>query len=305
MKLIKYYLLVLCILIHPLYSYKSESTYTVHEYYTFANRAYENAQWIDVIKFSKIIIQKFPNSSFTKDVLFYLAVAYFNLKDFDISNKYFTRYLKDDFNPKYFEEVMYYKYSIAQFFKNGAKKRMFNWKKGPKILSAQEDAIVIFDEIIASMPNHEIAIRSLFAKGQLLFDIDEFKDAVAAFEMLIDRFEKHELAIESFIQIQKVYLKQTTYRKQDPNILEFAQLNVERFKQKYPYEDEKIKILEDTFLEMKEKYAQGFLEIAKFYEKSKKNEAALLYYSKILKSFPQTPCSKIAKVRFDKLNEKK
>ena len=55
---------------------------------------------------------------------------------------------------------------------------------------------------------------------------------------------------------------------------------------------------------MKEKYAQGFLEIALYYEKAKKKDAAILYYSKILESFPDTDCSKIAKARFDKLNEK-
>ncbi|KKL26655.1 hypothetical protein LCGC14_2393110, partial [marine sediment metagenome] len=277
MKLIKYFLLSCCLLFSPIYSYQVTPNQTAYEFFTQANHAFEKSEWIEVIKYSKIIIQKFPNTSFTKDALYYLGVAYFNLKDYEISNKYFTRYLKDDFNPKYFEETMHYKYSIAHFFKNGAKKRMFNWKKGPKVVAAEEDAILIFDEIIASMPNHEIAIRALFAKSELLFDDNEFKDAVSSFETLIERFEKHELAIESFIQIQKVYLKQTTYRKQDPNVLEFAKLNIEKFKEMHPLEIEKTKVLEDMLLEMKEKYATGFLEIADFYEKTKKNDAALLY----------------------------
>ncbi|NGX33898.1 MAG: Outer membrane protein assembly factor BamD [Candidatus Anoxychlamydiales bacterium] len=304
MKLIKYYLLCFCILSHPIYSYKAEPVYTVHEYYTLANQAFEKNEWIEVIKYSKIIIQNFSNSSFTKDSLFYLGVAYFNLKDFEISNKYFTRYLKDDFNPKYFEEAMHYKYSIAHFFKNGAKKRMFNWKKGPKIVAAEEDAIEIFDEIIASMPNHEIAIRALFAKAEILFDDNEFKEAVSTFETIFERYEKHELAIESFMQIQKVYLKQTTYRKQDPNVLDLAKLNIEKFKESFPLEEEKTKLLEDLLLEMKEKYATGFLEIAQFYEKTNKKEAAILYYNKILNSFSETKSAKIAKARFDNLNEK-
>jgi len=304
MKLIKYYLLCLCLFSHPIYSYKVAPNQTAYEFFTLANQSFEKAHWIEVIKFSKIIIQKFPNTSFTKEALFYLGVAYFNLKDYDISNKYFTRYLKDDFNPKYFEEVMHYKYSIAHFFKNGAKKRMFEWKKGPKLATATEDALLIFDEIIASMPSHEIAIRSIFAKAELLFDQNDFKEAISTFETLIERYEKHELAIESFLQIQKVYLKQTTYRKQDPNVLEFAKLNIEKFNQTYPLEEENKKILEDMLLEMKERYATGFLDIATFYEKSKKKDAAVLYYSKIVQSFPETECSKIAKDRLDKLHEK-
>lgn len=304
MKLIKYCLLCFCILTHSVYSYKPEPNYTAYECFTLANQYFENSEWIEVIRYTKIIIQKYPNSSFAKDALYYLGIAYFNLKDFEISNKYFTRYLKDDFNPKYFEETMHYKYSIAHYFKNGAKKRMFEWKKGPKILAAEEDAIVIFDEIIASMPTHEIAIRSLFAKAELLFNDNQFKEAVSSFELLIDRYEKHELAIESFIQIQKVFLKQTTYRKQDPNVLDLAKLNIERFNDTYPLEKEKTKILEDIFCQMQEKYAIGFLEIAQFYEKSKKKDAAILYYSKILNTFPETNSAKIAQARFDNLNEK-
>ena len=304
MKLIKYFLLSCLLLFSPMYSYQVTPNQTAYEFFTLANHAFEKSEWIEVIKYSKIIIQKFPNTSFTKDALYYLGVSYFNLKDYDISNKYFTRYLKDDFNPKYFEEIMHYKYSIAHFFKNGAKKRMFEWKKGPKLATALEDAIVIFDEIIASMPNHEIAIRSIFAKAELHFDQNDFKDAIGAFESLVEKYEKHELAIESFIQIQKVYLKQTTYRKQDPNVLEFAKLNIEKFKEMHSREEEKTKILEDMLLEMKEKYAQGFLEIAEFYEKSKKSDAAILYYSKILESFSETESAKVAKSRSNKINEK-
>lgn len=304
MKLIKYCFFCFFILTAPIYTHQREATQSVHEYYSLANNAFEKYEWIEVIKYSKIIIQKFPTSSFTKDALYYLGVSYFNLKDYEIANKYFTRYLKDDFNPKYFEETMHYKYSIAHFFKKGSKKRVFGWKKGPKVLSAKEDSIVIFDEIIASMPTHEIAIRSLFAKAQLLVEDDEFKDAITTFEQITDKFEKHDLAIESFIEIQKVYLKQTTYKKQDPNILDLAELNIQKFRESYPLENEKTTLLDNILLEMKEKYAVGFLEIARFYEKTNKFEAAIIYYSKIIESFPNTKSSKVAQARFDKINEK-
>ena len=276
MKVVKYIFVCFFMLTTPLIAAPAQQIASAHEYYSLANKAFDKYEWIDVIKYSKIIIQKYPTSSFTKDALFYLGVAYFNLKDYEIANKYFTRYLKGDFNPKYFEESMHYKFSIAHFFKKGAKKRMFGWKKGPKILNAEEDSLAIFDEIIASMPTHDLAIQSLFAKGELLFEDDEFKDSISAFEQIIDRFETHELAIDSFIQIQKIYLKQTTYKKQDPNILELAELNFEKFKETYPFEIEKSKAIEDLLIEMREKYAIGYLEIAQFYEKTSKKGAAMI-----------------------------
>ncbi len=304
MKLIKYCFLYICLLNVPLLAIDKKPLESVQKYYSLANESFEKNDWNKVINYCTVIIRNYPESSFTKEALFCLGVAYFNLKDYEASNRYFTRYLKDDFNPKYFEEIMHYKFSIAQNFKNGAKKRLFGWKNGPKILVAKEDALALFDEIIASMPMHDLAVKSLFEKGQLLFDFEEYKDSIATFEQLIERFEKHELSIESFIEIGKVYLKQTTYKRQDPDLLDLAELNLQKMKKNYSNEKKKIKELEKIVLEMKEKFAQGFLEVASFYEKTNKKEAAVIYYSKIINFFSQTEASKVAKKRFDKLNEK-
>lgn len=302
MKLIKYCFLFACLLNLPLIAEEKQPIESVQKYYSIASDAFEKYDWNKVIKNSLLIIRNYPESAFTKESLFFLGVAYFNMRDYEMSNKYFTKYLKDDFNPKYFEETMHYKFSIAENFKNGAKKRLFGWQKGPKILVAHDDALAIFDEIIASMPMHDLAAKSLFAKGQILFETEEFKDSIATFEQLIENFQKHELSVNSFIEIGKVYLKQTTYKKQDPDILDLAELNLEKMKQHYPGEIVKISELEKIIVEMKEKFAQGFLEVANFYEKTNKKDAAKIYYTKIINGFPDTNASKLAQKRFDKLN---
>ncbi len=46
---------------------------SVQEYFTLANFAFEKHDWKNTISYSKIIIQKYPQSSFTKEVLFYLS----------------------------------------------------------------------------------------------------------------------------------------------------------------------------------------------------------------------------------------
>ncbi|MFA6502359.1 MAG: tetratricopeptide repeat protein, partial [Parachlamydiales bacterium] len=275
---------------------------SVQDYYSYANYAFEKQQWSDVVDYCRVIIQKYPQSIFTKDALFYLGVSYFNLKEYELSNRYFTRYLKDDFNPKYFEESMHYKFSIAEKFKEGSKKRLFG--KGPKLIVADDDALAIYDEIISSMPLHELAIKSLFSKGQILLETEEYKDSVLTFEQIVSKFPKHELAIESFIQIGKVYLKQTNYKKQDLDNLELAELNLKNLKDAQPQETEKIKELETILLQMKEIFANGFLEIADFYKRTNKKEAAIIYYSKILNAFPQTQVAVLAKEKIDQLNAK-
>ena len=303
MKIIKSCFIYICLLNTSIFGSNIKSPESVQKYFSLASEAFEKNEWLKVIDNCSVIIKKYPDGVFSKNALFYLGVAYFNLKDYELSNRYFTRYLKDDFNPKYFEAAMHYKFSIAQNFQKGAKKRLFNWKSGPKIIVAEEDALAIYDEIISSMPMHDLTAKSLFAKGQLLFNFEEYKDSISTFEQLIERFEKHELAIESFIEISKIYLKKTTYKKQDPNILDLAELNLRNLKKSFPSAEEKIKELENIVLQIKEKFAVGFLEVAQFYEKTKKKEAAIIYYSKIINSFPESSASKVAQKRIDKLNE--
>jgi len=303
MKLIINFILFLFFLVGSV-SASQTKTKSVQEYYSLASSAFERQNWSYVVNYCRAIIHNYSQSPFAKEALFYLGIAYFNLKNYEASNKYFTRYLKDDFNPKYFEEVMYYKYLVARKFHQGERKRLFGLNRGPKVIFAKEDALAIYDEIISSMPNHDLAIKALFAKGQILIDLEEYKDSVNIFEQLIEKFPKHELAPLCFIEIGKVYLKQTTYKKQDLDILDLAELNLKNFKESFSQETGKISELEKVLQKMKEEFAKGFFNIAKFYEKTKKPDAAKLYYSKVINSFSETQVFELAKKRLDKLNEK-
>ena len=54
---------------------------------------------------------------------------------------------------------------------------------------------------------------------------------------------------------------------------------------------------EGLFADMQEVYAKSFYEIAQFYERTKKPNASVLYYSKIIKTFPNTKSAELAKGR--------
>jgi outer membrane protein assembly factor BamD (BamD/ComL family) len=48
---------------------------------------------------------------------------------------------------------------------------------------------------------------------------------------------------------------------------------------------------------MQEVYAKSFYEIGQFYERTKKPHASVLYYSKIIKTFPNTKSAELSKKR--------
>ncbi|MBN2479447.1 MAG: tetratricopeptide repeat protein [Parachlamydiales bacterium] len=280
-----------------------ESTASVHEHYNFAAKSFEKQDWMSVINHSMFIIKKFPDSSFSKEALYFLGVAYFNVRDFELSNRYLTRYLKDDISPKYFEEAMHYKFAIAEKYKEGSRKRAFGWKKGPKILEADEDALAIYDEVIATLPSHEIAAKAMYSKAQIQKSFHEYDESVETLKEVIKRFSKSDIAIDSFIEIGNIYKKQTTVKQQNQDILDLAEINLANLKQAFPDENERILELQTIVSEMHETFSNGLYEIASFYEKTKKAKAATIYYTKILNSFPNTKKALLAKQRLNLLEK--
>lgn len=157
----------------------------------------------------------------------------------------------------------------------------------PKWVPASEEALAIYDEVITALPHHELTAQALFGKAKLLLKDEQYSASLEAFQTLIRRFPKHPLAASSFLGIGEVYLVQSQNEYPDPEFLDLAELNLRKFKESFPRE-EKIQLAEEKLFEMKEHYASSLYETAKFFERAKKLEAAIIYYEKILVSYPTT-----------------
>lgn len=300
---IKKYFFTSFLLILPLFGDQSNvRSPTVQEFYSATTSAFQEKRWDDVLYVSKYITTNYPSSPFAKESLYYQAVAHYNLNHLSIANKKFSEYLKKELSPKFLDETFNYKFSIAEKFRNGAKKNLFGWKKMPKIVPAASDAVKIYDEIINALPNSEIAAQSLFGKGKILVNDEEYNLALESFQQLIRCFPKHSLASKSFIAIGKVYLKQCNPKQQNLDLLDLANLNLQKFERAFP-RDEGVEIAKNDISHMKEIYAQSFFDVGDFYERTKKIGAAKVYYSKVISAFPDTAFAKTSQERLDKISK--
>ncbi|MCI0381724.1 MAG: outer membrane protein assembly factor BamD [Chlamydiae bacterium] len=281
---------------------KIVATKSVQEHYSLLLEALEKKDWKELIFQAQIIRKDFSDTPFAQDVYYYLGVAYFNLDELASANKYFTMYLKRQTTPKYFEEAISYKFEIADKFQKGARKHLLGVKVLPKWIPAREEAVEIYDEVISSLPHHDLAARALFGKAYLLLKEEEYPSSIETFQTLIRRFPKHPLAVESFIGIGKVYLYQCENEYPDPDFLDLATINLDKFRENFPGE-EKISMAEENLYKMREIYAEHLFETAYFFQRTKKPQAALIYYSKILRTYPDTNIASRAQMQIDTLNK--
>ncbi|MBA3238802.1 MAG: tetratricopeptide repeat protein [Parachlamydiaceae bacterium] len=265
-------------------------------HYNAAVGAMEACDWRESARQFAIVASNFPLSPYGHEALFYQGVAEFNFEEYDCADQAFSDYLQSKNHPRLFDEAIEYKYAIAEKFRSGARRRLLGTKRLPKWANADGHALKIYEEIIAAVPTSELAVQSLYSKGFLHWNRRECTEAVECFQIIIRRFPKHELAPECYLMINQVYLDQSRYEFQNPDILAFAEINVRRFAQSFPT-DERVLEAEQDLLEIKEVYAQGLYNTGQFYERTNHPYAAILYYRNAVIQFPETRIAQLSQER--------
>lgn len=277
------------------------ATLSVEEHYRIAVAAMEHEDWPEAVRQFSIVTANFPRTPHAQEGAFYLGVAHFQVEDYDFANDAFSNYLKANNNPRFFEETLQYKFAIACQFKAGAKKHFFGTKQLPKWASGRDHALTIFDEVIAAVPCHDLAAWSLYSKAEMLAEDRIFRESVEVYQQLIRRFPKHELAPESYLAISDLYITQSNYEMQNPDLLAFAQINLRRFKQDFPRE-ERLALAEQNLMILKETYANSLYQTGLLYERKQHPRASIIYYKSAIAQFPETSTAQLCQKRLEQLN---
>lgn len=279
---------------------KDLATLPVEDHYNLGVAALTKEDWNEAIHQFRIVTINFPATSWGKEAYYFLGVAYFQADDKDMANQNLSSYLQENAHPTYFEETFQYKLAIADAFKKGAKRHLFGYEKLPAWMPDKDLALSIYDEIIASLPNNDIAAKALLSKGDLLRRREEFRPSIDAYNQVIRKFPKSEFAATAYSLISRVYLQQAQIDVHNPDILPLAQINIKKFAQDFP-RDEKIQKAEDMLHEMKEIFANALYDTGQFYERKKQPKASVLYYHTATIQFPDTKVAKSCKERLDAL----
>ena len=285
-----------CLAAPLLLSAKSQEEISVQQRYALVQQSMQKKEYLQVLDNAKAIIHEAPASPFAAETTFYLGVSYFNLRDFDLSNYYFSQFLEKYAAPQFFEQCIEYKYLIAEEFETGSGRHMFGIERLPKWVNAWEDALELYDEVIKTLPTHEVAAKALFRKAGMLKSERKYKEAVDVYASITRRFPKHIMSPESYLAISQVYFDQSKSEYPDRDYLHQARLNVKRFKRDFPSE-ERLLIAESLLVEMQDSYAKDLWVSAQYFEKKRKYDAARLYYEKIARMYPESTYAKEAVAR--------
>ncbi len=275
---------------------------SAQEFHTLLQQAMDEKNWWAVIDYADILSYHFPSSPFAQDSALLIGEAYLQMDQPSLANQYLTIYLNQTTSPKHFEKAIEYKFHIAERFRQGEKKPLFNSHKGPKLLSAQDDALAIYDEVLATLPHSEFAARALFGKAQIQAEQEDYKPSLETLDLLIRRFPKHDLAAAAYLEKIVVYHMQCQGKSIDPALLDLADITLRKFRAVFPRE-ERLKTAETYLSKMQEFFAAHLLETGLFFKKTKKNPAAEIYFNKVISKFPNTEAAIIAQKNLEEVHK--
>jgi outer membrane protein assembly factor BamD (BamD/ComL family) len=271
---------------------------SVQEYNSLMQQAIASGDWWGVIDYADVISYNFPTSPFAQEISYTMGDAYYKLEQFEYANDCFTAYLNHVSSPKHFEEAIEYKFNIAEKFANGVKKKLFGSGKMPAWVPAEEDAIPIFDEVIAAMPHSEFAAKSLLSKARIQAYMEDYKPSTETLDILIRRFPKHGLAAEAYLEKNKVYMAQCLAQNLDPDLLDMTEVNFRKFKLAFPREPRLVEA-EKIHADMEELFAQNLFETGNFFERTKKVPASIIYYHKVISKYPNTEAATASREKLE------
>lgn len=258
--------------------------------YQKAVAAFEKKDWFSFEQHATEALKIAP-VSFQEEILYLMGCHHFERAQWEKANVYFTKYLGSSPAPKHFAVVMEYKYKIAEHLHKAL--HSFSVKKWWSQKEVTNQVESLFNEVITSLPKHDLGAKALYAKALFQEEKGSFTAAAETFQGLIQRFPKHYYAARSFVGLGRIYLRQSQAESPDEHLLDLARLNIKKYTAVFPQGEEEA-TLQQLYSEMEQVFAQRLLVAAKFFQKKRQKKAASLYVNKILCLYPETPAGKDA-----------
>ena len=284
---------------HPM---ETEATGDARYHMVQAELAREAGDWKLASQNYRIVLKNFPHNPLVSYASLSLAVCDYELGHYDSADRRIAHYLRTAGPTEHYSEAWTYRFKIAEAYRQGAKKHLLGQGYLPKVLSGKTTALEIYDEVMEALPGEEVSVQALYSKAALLSSQGEAREAISTYESVIRRYPQHNLAPKAYLAISRIYETQNAMEPNNPDPLILADINLRRFEKAYP-RDPSLVDIESGIAKMQNIYAGTMYDTGRFYEKTKRPEASVVYYAQVMQRYPKTAVANQCKERLEALSD--
>ena len=263
-----------------------------------AQEAFDKHQYRLALKAARRVVKvwKFSDSAGPAQ---YLIGRCFEARKMDerAFKEYQVALLKYPKLPNY-EEVMQRQYAIASRFLNGQWFKL--WGYIPFFPSMDRTA-VLFDQVVRNGPFNPTGPLAQMNIGTAREKQKDYPKAVKAYEKAADRYhDRPAVAADALYRAGTAWEKQAKRAEYDQSIAKAAIDNFQDLAALYP-DDKRIPETQKVISSLRTEQARGAYETARFYERYKRWQGALVYYNEVLVKDPNSPFAAAARERIELL----
>jgi len=199
--------------------------------------------------------------------------------------------------PNY-DEVLHRQHDIATRFLNGQWFKL--WGYIPFFPSMDKTAN-LFEQVVRNGPYNETGPKSLMSVGTAREKQKDFPLAVRAYERAADRYhDRPAVATEALHKAGTAWERQAKRAEYDQSIAKASIDTFQDFGALYP-QDPRVPATLQVIASLRTEQARGAFETARFYERYKRWQGALVYYNEVLLKDPNSPHAAESRARIEKL----
>ena len=262
-----------------------------------ANEAFAANDYGLAGKAARRVVRVWPFSDYASEAQYLVGRSYeARGKDEKAFKAYQTLIEKYPKSPLY-QEVLERQFTIANQYLAGKWFKL--WGIIP-FFPSMDKTVEMYNKIIESGPYSEVAPRAQMNIGAAREKQSDYPLAVKAYETAADRYHDRKIAADALFKAAETYLKQAKTAEYDQSVAGNAIATFTDFITLYP-DDPRVEQAQQQIAALKTEQARGSLIIARFYEKKKKWDGALVYYNDVILKDPQSTYAEQAKQRIEEI----
>jgi len=273
-----------------------------------AQGAFDNKDYSTAFKAARRTARVWPLSDYAPKAQYLLGRCYEAAHQDERAFKEYQKLIEKYPKAENYQEVLHRQFEIANRFLAGQWFKL--WGYIPFFRSMDRTA-GLYEKLIKNGPYSDVAPRAQMNIGaarerQVSFfnRVDPFREAVKAYERAADRYhDKPEIASEALFKAGFAYYKQAKKAEYDQSVAGQAISTFDDFVTLYP-DDPRTREAQNLKGALKTEQSRGNFEVARFYEKKKRWQGAIIYYNEAYLRDPNSPYGEQARQRIDAIKKR-
>ena len=204
-----------------------------------------------------------------------------------------------------YQEILQRQYEISNLYLAGKWFKLWNYVPVPAWISAAMDRTAeMYAKIVKNGPYSEVGPQAQLKIGAAREKQSNYSMAVKAYELAADRYhDRPQIAADAIYRAGLARQQEAQSAEYDQGAAGQAIAMFTDFIALYP-NDPRVPQAQKIIAALKSEQARGSFETAKFYERYKKWNGALVYYNEVLVQDPNSPYAAAARQRLDELKRR-